>query len=55
MAKAIEFLAKRKLVTNISKICSLEKGCDLHCSKVAREDFGSVGALTCIEIIWNVI
>jgi hypothetical protein len=41
-------VAKRKLVTNVSKNSSLERGCDLLCSEVVKEDFCLVGALVVI-------
>jgi hypothetical protein len=38
-------VTKRKLVTNISKNSSLNGGHALLCTKVAKENFGLVGAL----------
>jgi hypothetical protein len=38
-------VSKRKLVTSISEMVLFKKGCDLRCSKVAKEDFGPEGGL----------
>jgi hypothetical protein len=42
-------VVKRKLVTNISKKSSLNRDHDLLCLKVAKEDFGPVGALVYVS------
>jgi hypothetical protein len=36
---------KRKLVTNLRKHSYFNKGYDLHCSIVAKQDFDPVGVL----------
>jgi hypothetical protein len=43
-------VAKGKFVTNVNKNC-LKRGCALRCSKVAKVDFGPVGALQTYEIM----